>query len=123
VAIGTVKGDMHDIGKNLVGMMLEGAGFAVVDLGVDVSPERFVEAAQRPDVDIVAMSALITTTLPAMEKTVVALDGAGVRPRVKVIVGGAPVSEGFSTRIGADGYAPDASSAVGLAKRLLAPAA
>lgn len=119
VAIGTVKGDLHDIGKNLVSMLLEGAGFGILDLGVDVAPERFVEAAQRPDVHAVALSALITTTLPAMERTVQALDGAGVRPRVKVMVGGAPVSAGFCTKIGADGYAADASGAVALAKQLI----
>jgi 5-methyltetrahydrofolate--homocysteine methyltransferase len=123
VAIGTVKGDLHDIGKNLVGMMLEGAGYTIVDLGVDVAPERFVEAARRPDVDLVALSALITTTLPAMERTVAALGEAGVRPRVKVMVGGAPVSAHYCHRIGADGYAPDASSAVALARSLVLPQA
>ncbi len=120
VALGTVKGDMHDIGKNLVAMMLEGAGFEIVDLGVDVSTERFVAAAEEEGVDIVGLSALITTTLPAMQAAVTALNASAARSRVKVVVGGAPVSVGFATQIGADGFAPDASSAVALAQSLLA---
>jgi methylmalonyl-CoA mutase cobalamin-binding domain/chain len=120
VALGTVKGDMHDIGKNLVAMMLEGAGFEIVDLGVDVSSERFVAAAENDGVDIVGLSALITTTLPAMQQAVAALNASAARSRVKVVVGGAPVSSSFAAQIGADGFAPDASSAVTLAQSLLA---
>ena len=117
VAIGTVRGDLHDLGKNLVGMMLEGAGFTVRDLGVDVNPDAFVAAAD--DVDVIALSALLTTTMGHMKETLDALDAAGKRPKVKVIVGGAPVTEDFARRIGADGYAPDASRAVALAKSLI----
>ncbi len=120
VALGTVKGDMHDIGKNLVAMMLEGAGFEVVDLGVDVPTERFVAAAEEEGVDIIGLSALITTTLPAMQQAVAALNGSAARARIKVVVGGAPVSASYAAHIGADGYAPDASSAVALAQSLLA---
>lgn len=120
VAIGTVKGDLHDMGKNLVGIMLEGAGFTVKDLGVDVSPEAFVAAAD--DVDVIALSALLTTTMGQMQNTLQALDAAGKRPKVKVIVGGAPVTEAFARRIGADGFAPDASRAVALAKSLISSA-
>lgn len=119
VALGTVRGDLHDLGKNLVGMMLEGAGFTVRDLGVDVSPEAFVEAAD--DVDVIGLSALLTTTMGNMKETLDALDNTGKRPKVKVIVGGAPVTEDFARRIGADGYAPDASRAVALAKSLVSP--
>ena len=119
VAIGTVKGDLHDIGKNLVGMMLEGAGFDVVDLGTDVSPEQFVETVQGGGVDIVALSALLTTTMPSMQATINALGGAGIRDQVKVMIGGAPVTSGYSEQIGADGYSPDASRAVSLAKQLM----
>ncbi|GAP08417.1 MAG TPA: cobalamin-binding protein [Anaerolinea thermolimosa] len=119
VAIGTVKGDLHDIGKNLVGLMLEGAGFQVIDLGSDVAPEKFVEAAKNNDVDIVAMSALLTTTMVNMKSTIAALEEAGVREKVKVMIGGAPVTEAYARQIGADGYAPDASRAVALAKSLL----
>ena len=114
VALGTVKGDLHDLGKNLVAMMLEGSGFAVRDLGVDVAPETFVEAAD--DVDVIGLSALLTTTMSQMKNTLDALDAAGKRPKVKVMVGGAPVTEDFAHRIGADGYAPDASRAVALRK-------
>src|SRR5215213_6986066 len=117
IAIGTVKGDLHDMGKNLVGMMLEGAGFTVKDLGVDVSPEAFVAAAD--DVDVIGLSALLTTTMGQMRTTLDALTAAGKRPKVKVIVGGAPVTEAFARRIGADGFAPDASRAVALAKSLI----
>ena len=117
VAIGTVKGDLHDIGKNLVGMMLEGAGFEIIDLGTDVSPEQFVAAADR--VDIIALSALLTTTLPNMKVIIDALQMAGKRQKVKLIVGGAPVTAAFAEQIGADGQAPDASRAVTLAKSLL----
>lgn len=117
VALGTVKGDLHDMGKNLVGMMLEGAGFRVKDLGVDVSPEAFVEAADQ--VDVIGLSALLTTTMGSMKKTLEALDAAGKRARVKVIVGGAPVTEDYARSIGADGYAADASKAVALTKSLI----
>jgi 5-methyltetrahydrofolate--homocysteine methyltransferase len=121
VALGTVKGDLHDMGKNLVGMMLEGAGFTVRDLGVDVSPEAFVAAAD--EVDVIGLSALLTTTMGHMQNTLDALQAAGKRSKVKVIVGGAPVTEDFARRIGADGYAPDASRAVALAKSLISPSA
>jgi 5-methyltetrahydrofolate--homocysteine methyltransferase len=117
VAIGTVKGDLHDMGKNLVGMMLEGAGFKVKDLGVDVSPEAFIAAAD--EVDVIGLSALLTTTMGQMKNILDALDAAGKRPKVKVIVGGAPVTEDFAHHIGADGYAADASRAVALAKSLI----
>lgn len=117
VAIGTVKGDLHDMGKNLVGMMLEGAGFTVKDLGVDVSPEAFVAAAD--DVDVIGLSALLTTTMGQMKTTLEAIDAAGKRAKVKVMVGGAPVTEDFARQIGADGYAPDASRAVAVAKSLI----
>ncbi len=118
VAIGTVKGDLHDIGKNLVGMMLEGAGFEINDLGVDVKPEQFVTAVQ-DGANLVAMSALLTTTMTNMQSTVQALEEAGVRDKVKVMVGGAPVTDAYADQVGADGYAPDASSAVAKAKKLL----
>ena len=117
VALGTVKGDLHDMGKNLVGMMLEGAGFKVKDLGVDVAPETFVAAAD--EVDVIGLSALLTTTMGSMKTTLEALDAAGKRPKVKVIVGGAPVTEDFARLIGADGYAADASKAVALTKSLI----
>ncbi len=118
VAIGTVKGDLHDIGKNLVGMMLEGAGFEVQDLGVDVPPQSFVQAAQ-DGAQIVGMSALLTTTMSNMKNTVQALQEAGLRGRVKVIVGGAPVTEDFARQIGADAYAQDASGAVRTVRKLI----
>jgi 5-methyltetrahydrofolate--homocysteine methyltransferase len=119
VVAGTVRGDMHDIGKNLVVMMMEGAGFEITDLGTDVSPEKFVEAVRAGHPDIVAMSALLTTTMPNMKATIAALEEAGVRSQVKVLVGGAPLTSEYATQIGADGYAPDASRAVKLAKELL----
>lgn len=119
VALGTVKGDLHDMGKNLVGIMLEGAGFTVRDLGVDVSPEAFVAIAD--EVDVIGLSALLTTTMGHMKDALAALDAAGKRSQVKVIVGGAPVTEDFARQIGADGYAPDASRAVALAKSLISP--
>jgi 5-methyltetrahydrofolate--homocysteine methyltransferase len=118
VVVGTVKGDLHDIGKNLVAMMLEGAGFEVVDLGTDVTPEKFVKAVQEHQPNVIGMSALLTTTMPSMSNTIKALQEAGLRESVKVMVGGAPVTDGFSRQVGADGYAPDASSAVRLAKTL-----
>ena len=119
VVIGTVKGDLHDIGKNLVAMMLEGAGFEIIDLGTDVSPEGYVEVAQETGANIVAMSALLTTTMPAMESTIEALDAAGLRDQVKVMVGGAPITKDYADKIGADGFAPDASRAVAAAKVLV----
>jgi 5-methyltetrahydrofolate--homocysteine methyltransferase len=118
VVIGTVKGDLHDIGKNLVGMMLEGAGFEVVDLGTDVSAEKFVAAVRQHGAQVIGMSALLTTTMPGMATTVKALEEAGLRGQVKVMVGGAPLTDDFAKRIGADGYSPDASAAVRLAKSL-----
>ncbi|HSL43704.1 MAG TPA: corrinoid protein [Anaerolineales bacterium] len=119
VAIGTVKGDLHDIGKNLVKLMLEGAGFEVQDLGVDVAPEKFVEAISAGDVDIVAVSALLTTTMPHMKTTIEAIEQAGLRDKVKIIVGGAPLTQGYATEIGADGFSADASSAPVLVESLL----
>jgi 5-methyltetrahydrofolate--homocysteine methyltransferase len=119
VAIGTVKGDLHDIGKNLVTMMLEGAGFEVKDLGTDVSPEKFVAVVANEGVDILGLSALLTTTMPNMKVTIEALKEAGLRDKVKVMIGGAPVTEAYAKQIGADGYSPDASRAVNLAKSLI----
>jgi 5-methyltetrahydrofolate--homocysteine methyltransferase len=120
VIIGTVAGDLHDIGKNLVGMMMEGAGFEIVDLGTDVSADKFVAAVKEYNPDIVGMSALLTTTMPSMTATVEALTEAGLRDQVKVLIGGAPVTQAFASEIGADGFAPDASSATRKAKELLA---
>jgi len=120
VVIGTVAGDLHDIGKNLVGMMLEGAGFDVIDLGTDVKPETYVNSVSEHKPDIIAMSALLTTTMPNMEATVKALEAAGVRNKVKVIIGGAPVTEEYARKIGADGFGNDASLAVKLARSLIA---
>lgn len=120
VAIGTVKGDMHDVGKNLVSMMLEGAGFEIIDLGIDVGSQAFVDAVHEHGADIVAMSALLTTTMTNMRATVEALEAAGLREQVKVIIGGAPVSDEYARQIGADGYAADAGQAVKLAKSLVA---
>ncbi len=119
VVIGTVQGDLHDIGKNLVASMLEGGGFEVVDLGVDVSPERFVEAAQQRDDTIVALSALLTTTMTMMKAVIEALEKAGLRGKTKVIIGGAPITQAFADEIGADGYSDNASAAVGLARKLV----
>jgi 5-methyltetrahydrofolate--homocysteine methyltransferase len=116
VVIGTVQGDLHDIGKNLVSMMMEGAGFEVIDLGVDVKPASFVEAVQSSGAQIVAMSALLTTTMPMMRTIVAALTEAGLRGDVKVMIGGAPVTADYAAQIGADGYAPDASQAASMAK-------
>ena len=116
--IGTVQGDLHDIGKNLVAMMLKGAGFEVTDLGVDVPPEKFIEQAKATGVQLIGMSALLTTTMPGMEKTLKALKDAGVS--AKIMIGGAPVTQGYAEKIGADGFATDAASAVDLAKSLVA---
>jgi 5-methyltetrahydrofolate--homocysteine methyltransferase len=120
VIVGTVKGDLHDIGKNLVAMMLEGAGFEVVDLGTDVTPDKFVKAVMEHKPQVIGMSALLTTTMPSMTGTIKALQEAGLRDQVKVMIGGAPVTDGFAKQIGADGYSPDASSAVRLARSLMA---
>jgi len=122
VVIGTVQGDMHDIGKNLVGMLMEGAGFKVIDLGVDIKPEHFVAAVSEHGAGLVGMSALLTTTMPKMEETVKALAEAGLRDRVKVMAGGAPVTPKFVEQIGADGYGADAGGAVETAKQLLGAA-
>jgi len=119
VLIGTVKGDLHDIGKNLVSMMLEGAGFTITDLGVDISPEKFVEKTREVEPDIIGLSALLSTTMPAMGLTIEALQKAGLRDKVKVIIGGAPVTEKYAQQINADSYAPDAGSAVNKAKAML----
>ena len=116
--IGTVQGDLHDIGKNLVAMMLKGAGFEVIDLGVDVEPDKFVEQVKAQSVQVVGMSALLTTTMPGMEKAIKALKDAGVS--AKIMIGGAPVTQGYADKIGADGYAADAASAVDIAKSLVA---
>jgi len=119
VVIGTVAGDLHDIGKNLVVMMLEGAGFRVVDAGIDVAPQKFVEIVQRERPQLLGMSALLTTTMTSMQATMDALVEAGLRDAVKVIIGGAPVTDAYADRIGADGYAVDAAGAVELARTLL----
>jgi 5-methyltetrahydrofolate--homocysteine methyltransferase len=119
VAVGTVKGDLHDIGKNLVAMMLEGAGFAIVDLGTDVDPGQFVASIQEDGIDVVALSALLTTTMPSMKATIEAIEAAGLRENVKVIVGGAPVTQEYAEQIGADGFASDASAAVTVVESLL----
>src|SRR5512144_698400 len=117
VAIGTVKGDLHDIGKNLVASLLEGGGFEVIDLGVNVSPEKFIETIKQKNANIVAMSALLTTTMPAMRTTIDALKQAGVRDQVKVLIGGAPITQKYAEEIGADGYSESAVGAVALAKK------
>ena len=119
IIIGTVKGDLHDIGKNLVAMMLEGAGFEMIDLGVDVSPETFAEAARSANAQVVALSALLTTTMLNMQNTIQALEVAGVRSQVKVVIGGAPITEAYAAQIGADGFSSDASRAVAVVKSLL----
>jgi corrinoid protein of di/trimethylamine methyltransferase len=119
VVIGTVKGDMHDIGKNLVSAMLEGGGFEVIDLGVDVQPEQFIAAVKEKNVSIVAMSALVTTTMGSMKTTIDAMAEAGVRHRVKILVGGAPITQKFADEIGADGYSDNANGAVALARRII----
>jgi 5-methyltetrahydrofolate--homocysteine methyltransferase len=122
VVLGTVKGDMHDIGKNLVAALLEGGSFEVIDLGVDVPPARFVAAVAERKPELVGLSALLTTTMPAMKTTLEALQGAGLRKRIKVMIGGAPVTESFAHAIGADGYADNAASAVDVARRLVGQA-
>jgi len=119
VLIGTVKGDLHDIGKNLVSMMLEGAGFTITDLGVDVAPDKFVQKVQEVEPDIVAMSALLSTTMPSMPLTIEAFQKAGMRDNIKIMIGGAPVTEKYAKEIKADAYASDAGAAVNKAKQLL----
>ena len=119
VAIGTVKGDLHDIGKNLVAMMLKGGGYDVLDLGIDVSPEKFVAAVQNDGATLIGLSALLTTTMPQMQNVVDALKEAGLSDKAKIMIGGAPVTQNYCDEIGADGYAPDAASAVDTAKQLL----
>jgi 5-methyltetrahydrofolate--homocysteine methyltransferase len=119
IVLGTVKGDLHDIGKNLVGMMLEGAGFEVIDIGIDSPPEKFVQAAQDQKASVIGMSALLTTTMMQMKTTVEALQKAGLKGKVKTMVGGAPVTDEFARQIGADGYAADAASAVNKVKEIL----
>jgi len=119
VIVGTVKGDLHDIGKNLVSMMLKGAGFEIIDLGTDVAPEKFVEAAREQGAQIVALSALLTTTMPAMKATIEAFSAAGLRGQVKVMIGGAPITQSYATQIGADGYSSDASQAIAIARSLI----
>ncbi len=119
VAIGTVKGDLHDIGKNLVAAMLEGGGFEIIDLGVDVAPEKFIHAVKEKGADIVALSALLTTTMPSMKTTIEQLEQAGIRNQVKVMIGGAPVTQKYADEIGADGYSDNASGAVTLARKLM----
>jgi corrinoid protein of di/trimethylamine methyltransferase len=122
VAIGTVKGDLHDIGKNLVGSLLEGGGFEVIDLGVNVTPEKFIATVNEKNANIIAMSALLTTTMPAMKTTIDALKQAGVRDKVKVLIGGAPITQKYADEIGADGYSENAVGAVALAKKAVKPA-
>ena len=119
VVVGTVRGDLHDIGKNLVAMMLEGAGFEIIDLGVDVSPEKFIETAKEKKADLVGLSALLTTTMPSMKDVVKAVGDSGLKDKVKVMIGGAPLTQSYADEIGADGYAPDAASAVDEVKQLL----
>lgn len=119
VVIGTVQGDLHDIGKNLVAMMMEGAGFAVVDLGTDVSPDAFVKAVKEHQPEVIGLSALLTTTMPSMEATIKALEETGLRDRVKVLIGGAPITADFADQINADGYSPDASRAATMTKAFL----
>jgi len=122
VAIGTVKGDLHDIGKNLVGSLLEGGGFEVIDLGVNVTPEKFIATVNEKNANIIAMSALLTTTMPAMKTTIDALKQAGVRNKVKILIGGAPITQKYADEIGADGYSENAVGAVALAKKAVKPA-
>jgi len=119
VALGTVKGDLHDIGKNLVAIMIEGAGFDIIDLGVDVSPEQFVDSVKSQGADAIGLSALLTTTMPSMKSTIDALAEAGVRDQVKVVIGGAPVTQKYADEIGADGYGRDAAAAANIVKELL----
>jgi len=120
VAIGTVKGDLHDIGKNLVAAMLEGAGYEIIDLGVDVPPDRFISAVKEKRADLIAMSALLTTTMTSMKTTIDAINAAGIRSQVRIMIGGAPVTQKYADEIGADGYSSNANGAVALARKLQA---
>jgi len=120
IAMGTVKGDLHDIGKNLVTMMMEGAGFKIIDLGVDVKIEDLIDTVKKEEVEVLGLSALLTTTMPEMQNVIEALEEAGLRNQVKVIVGGAPIDQGFADKIGADGFGTDAVEAVQLARDLIA---
>ena len=120
IVLGTVKGDLHDIGKNLVSMMMESAGFKVINMGVDIDPDAFIQAIKDNDADILALSALLTTTMPMMEQTIKSVEESGLRDKIKILVGGAPVNQSYADEIGADGYAPDAGSASKLAKQLMA---
>ncbi|NLF40069.1 cobalamin-binding protein [bacterium] len=119
IVIGTVKGDLHDIGKNLVCMMMEGAGFEVIDAGIDCSADKFIGLLKEKDASLLGMSALLTTTMPSMKSTIEALGNAGLKGKVKTMIGGAPVTQHYADEIGADGYAPDAASAVDVAKKLV----
>jgi 5-methyltetrahydrofolate--homocysteine methyltransferase len=119
IVVGTVKGDLHDIGKNIVGMLLEGAGYQVVDLGTDVTTEQFMEIVEKEGANVIGMSALLTTTMTYMKEVIQAVEGAGLKDKVKVIIGGAPITQSYADEISADGYAPDAASAVDLVKGLL----
>lgn len=119
VVLGTVKADLHDIGKNLVAMMMQSGGLEVIDIGIDAAPEKFVDAVREHNPDIVGMSALLTTTMPAMKETIELLEEEGLRDKVKVIIGGAPVTQEFATSIGADGYAPDAATATDMCKEFI----
>lgn len=119
IILGTVKGDVHDVGKNLVGIMLKGAGFEVIDLGVDIAPEKFIDAAKEQGARLIGMSALLGTTIPVMKSTIEALEAAGLKGQIRTMIGGAIVTQSYADKIGADGYAPDAASAVDKAKELL----
>lgn len=118
IVLGTVKGDLHDIGKNLVGMMLEGAGFDVIDLGIDVDPEKFIEATKENNASIIGLSCLLTTTMAAMEDAILSINNSRLNAKVKIMIGGAPITQKYADEIGADGYAPDAARAVDLARQL-----
>ena len=118
IVLGTVKGDLHDIGKNLVGMMLEGAGFDVIDLGIDVDPEKFMEATKENNASIIGLSCLLTTTMAAMEDVILSINNSQLNAKVKIMIGGAPITQKYADEIGADGYAPDAARAVDLARQL-----
>ena len=118
IVLGTVKGDLHDIGKNLVGMMLEGAGFDVIDLGIDVDPEKFMEATKENNASIIGLSCLLTTTMAAMEDVIFSINNSQLNAKVKIMIGGAPITQKYADEIGADGYAPDAARAVDLARQL-----
>jgi len=123
IVLGTVKDDLHDLGKNMVGMMLEGSGFGVIDMGINVPAERFIDAVERENAPVLAMSTLLSTTMPYLKTTIDALQSKGIRQGVKILVGGAPVSEEYAREIGADGYAPDAARAVDEVKKLLSVSA